>query len=253
LESFKSLDNVKKTKFELADSLDSNGMLFLNGEDENILSFNKNPNAILYGLTPKCNYYAENLVATADGTKFSVTHNGKTVEFTTSLIGKHNVINLLSAIAVCCELGIPLEKLPPYVRKVKSVEHRLQLIKRGTTTVIDDAYNSNPSGAKAAIDTLALFDGYKVVITPGMIELGSVEDDENYKFGQHMAEVCDYIVLVGKKQTESIYKGLVDAGFDKEKIYVSDNLNDGAQKAFGLNAGNQQKIVLFENDLPDNY
>ena len=253
LETFKSLDNVKKTKFELADSLPAHGKLFLNGEDKNIADYNRNKDAITYGLTPDCDYFANNLTVTADGTVFTVEHNGESVSFTTSLIGRHNVINLVGAIAVSCELGVELNRLPPYVRKVKAVEHRLQLTKRGTTTVIDDAYNSNPSGAKAALDALALFDGYKVIVTPGMIELGAVQDEENLKFGANIADVCDFAVLVGKKQTESIYKGLVSKGFDKEKIYVADNLNDAAKKAFELQVGNRQKIVLFENDLPDNY
>lgn len=253
LETFKSLDNVKKTKFELADSLPPGGKLFINGEDENVISHNTNESAISYGLTPDRAYYADRISVTSSGTSFFVNHNGESVEFSTSLIGKHNVINLVGAIAVCCEMGIKLDRLPPYAKKINAAPHRLQLTKRGNTTIIDDAYNSNPSGAKAALDVLSLFDGYKVIITPGMVELGAVQDEENRKFGSYAADVCDFVVLVGKKQTASIYEGLIQKGYDKNKIYVADNLNEAAEKAFGLAAGNRQKIVLFENDLPDNY
>lgn len=252
LETFKTLDNVKKTKFELADALPQNGKLFINGEDENIAAYNKNENAITYGLSSKCKYYAENISVSSKGTSFSITHGDETVDFTTSLIGEHNVINVVGAIAVACEMGISLKKLPPYVRKLTGVEHRLQLMKRGDMTIIDDAYNSNPAGSAYAVKALGLFEGCKIIITPGMIELGEVQYEENKKLGENIAEVCDYVVLVGKKQTEPIYDGLMAKGFDKEKIFVAASLREGADKAFAYNDG-RKKTILFENDLPDNF
>lgn len=253
LESFKSLENVVKTKFELADSLGKSGMLFLNGEDENIKA-NPHPHpSITYGLSPNNDYYASDIQVSSKGTSFLVHHNNEQVTFNTILLGQHNVINILGAIAVCCELGIELNKLPALTKKIQPVEHRLQLSHRGNTTIIDDAYNSNPSGVKAAINVLSLFDGYKVVITPGMIELGSAQEKENYKFGAIMADVCDFVVLVGQKQTEPIFKGLTDNGFNPENIFIASDLTEGANKAFALQPDCSNKIVLFENDLPDNY
>ena len=252
LESFKSLENVKKTKFELADALPAYGKLFLNGEDENIKSHSHPHGAITYGLNPSCDYYADEITVTSAGTSFVVKHGDEAVPFTVALIGAHNVINLVGAIAICCEMGIDLKKLPPYARKIKAVEHRLQLTKRGKTTVVDDAYNSNPSGAKAALDAISLFQGKKIIVTPGMIELGSVQYEENRKFGMNIAKVCDFAVLVGQKQAEPIKQGLLDAGFPEDCIYVADELTDGANKAFSL-FPDEEKVVLFENDLPDNY
>lgn len=254
LESFKTLDNVKKTKFELAESLPENGKLFLNGEDKNIASYYccERPH-ITYGLSESCNYFADRITVTSSGTNFFVNHNGESAEFKVSLIGTHNVLNLVGAIAICCELGIELQKLPPYAKRIQPVEHRLQLSKHGNITIIDDAYNSNPSGAKAALDVLSLFDGYKIMITPGMVELGKVQYEENYKFGSYMCNVCDFVILVGQKQTEAIYFGLVENGFDKSKIFVTSNVNEAINKAFKLDSKNKPKIVLLENDLPDNY
>lgn len=252
LESFKSLDNVKKTKFELADALPAYGKLFLNGEDENVKSVSHPHEAITYGLNPSCDYYADDITVTSAGTSFVVKHGDEAVPFTVSLIGAHNVINIVGAIAICCEMGIELKKLPPYARKIKAVEHRLQLTKRGKTTVVDDAYNSNPSGAKAALDAISLFQGKKIIVTPGMIELGSVQFEENRKFGENIAKVCDFAVLVGQKQAEPINKGLLDAGYPAESIYIAENLTDAANKAFSL-FPDEEKVVLFENDLPDNY
>lgn len=253
LESFKSLDNIKKTKFELADALPSHGILMLNGEDENIADYCGKYNYKKYGFSEDCDYYATNLSVSSNGTSFTVNHNGEQADFTTVLIGRHNVINLLGAIAMCCEMGIKLSDLKPYVRKVAPVEHRLQLIGRGNTTVIDDAYNSNPAGAKAALDVLSLFDGYKILITPGMVELGERQDKENYTFGCNTAKVCDFVALVGTAQTKSIYKGLIDSGFDKDKIFVTDSLGEASSVSFNMNIDCTKRVVLFENDLPDNY
>ena len=255
LESFKSLDNVKKTKFELADALPSNGLLFLNGEDENIRAYSadKYQNAVRYGLSDTNDYYADSLSVSSGGTSFTVHHGQESVSFSTSLLGRHNVINLVGAIAVCCELGIPMKQLQPYVRKVQGVEHRLQLMHKGAVTVIDDAYNSNPAGASAALDVLGLFGGCRVLVTPGMIELGEKQDEENKAFGVHAAAVCDYVVLVGKNQTRSIYDGLREGGMPDDRIYVADDLTEAAQVAYDYDAKGQEKTLLFENDLPDNY
>lgn len=255
LESFKSLDNVKKTKFELADALPANGLLFLNGEDDNIRDYSadKYQNAVRYGLTEANDYYADSIAVSSSGTTFTVHHGADSVPFTTSLLGRHNVINLVGAIAVCCELGIAMKQLQPYVRKVQGVEHRLQLTRKGAVTVIDDAYNSNPAGASAALDVLGLFSGCRVLVTPGMIELGVKQDEENKAFGAHAAKVCDYVVLVGKNQTKSIYDGLRQGGMAEEKIYVAADLTEAAQVAYAYDAAGQEKTLLFENDLPDNY
>ena len=120
-------------------------------------------------------------------------------------------------------------------------------------TVIDDAYNANPSGTRAAIDALALFDGFKVLVTPGMVELGDKQVELNRAFGEYAAGVCDYAILVGKKQTLPIYEGLLAAGYPQEKIYVADGLSDAVVRAYGVDAGGREKIILLENDLPDNF
>ncbi len=253
LESFKTIDNVKKTKFELADAL-GGGTLFLNMDDENVAEHSKGYDFVSYGIDGDAGYKVSNMRISEKGSEFTVTSPaGEKCEYRTKLIGRHNVLNIAGAVAVAHKLGIGLEELRPAVRKLESVPHRLELINKGAYTVIDDAYNSNPSGTKAALEALSMTDGYKILVTPGMIELGEMEDILNRSFGENAAEVCDYVALVGRKQTEAIYEGLVSAGFAKEKIYVADSLNDAMAKVFGLTTDGKRKIILLENDLPDNY
>ena len=256
LETFHTLENVQKTKFELETSLPADGKIFLNLEDANIRSYmhNATHQIVSYGLSDSCNYYATDISASSKGTTFTVhTPTGDSDVYTTKMVGAHNVINIVGAIAICCELGIPLAKLKGQVRKLESVPHRLQLIRRQGITIIDDAFNANPTGAKAAIDALALFDGCKILVTPGMVELGEKQDELNRNFGAYAAGVCDYVMLVGKKQTQSIYEGLISAGYPEEKIYVADVLQDCLTKAYALNSDGKEKVILLENDLPDNF
>ena len=215
LESFKSLQNVINTKFELADALSKDGMLFLNGDNEYIAE--RAPDgAITYGLNSDSKYKAKLISVGDKGTTFEVTTpDGEKEEFTTKLIGTHNCLNILGAIAVSHELGISLAELRPQVRRLESVPHRLELSKRVGMTLIDDSYNSNPSGTKAALETLSFFEGEKILVTPGMVELGDKQEEYNCEFGRNAAAVCDYVALVGERQTKSIYKGLVEAGFDE--------------------------------------
>ena len=187
------------------------------------------------------------------GTDFTVTApNGESEHFQMRLIGAHNVINVTGAIAVAHSLGIPLKELRVPVRRLSPVPHRMQMIERWNATIIDDAYNSNPVGSKAAVETLALFDGVRILVTPGMVELGKEEDHYNEKFGEYAAACCDYILLVGKKHTEPILRGAVNAGFSEGKCRVFDRLEDAMGYAFIIKDPGH-KYILLENDLPDNY
>jgi UDP-N-acetylmuramoyl-tripeptide--D-alanyl-D-alanine ligase len=254
LETFKSLDNIKKTKFELADSLSDSGMLYLNGNDENIAQFKGDRKNISYSVNGSAPYNATDISLTDKGTKFTVTNpKGEKCEYTTKLIGMHNVLNITGAIAVANTMGIELKSLKSPVAKLESVPHRLELINRGKDIIIDDAYNSNPSGTKAALETLSYFDGMKILLTPGMVELGEKQDELNKEFGANAAKVCDYVILVGERQAKPIYEGLKSMDYPDDKIFVANNLNEAISHAYAINSKMQRKIILLENDLPDNY
>jgi len=256
LETFKSVENVLNTKFELADSVQaSGGKIYLNGDNELIRS--KAPqykNAVLYGLHESCHYRGSDVSVSDKGTEFTVTAPaGSSCRYTTKLLGEHSVQNLLGAIAYCHGTGIALEKLVIPVRKIAAVPHRLQLLdKGGGLTFIDDAYNSNPSGCRAALNVLGLFDACRILVTPGMVELGEKQHELNREFGSEAAKVCDYIALVGKKQTEPIFEGIQNADFDMSRVFVCDTLGEALDKVRSI-VTDKKKIVLLENDLPDNY
>ena len=258
LESFGSQENIQRGKFELIESLPSDGFGVLNGDDPLQVSYKlKNKvRTIWIGIDNEdVDVRAVNIKCTNKGTNFDVIFKGdkNKYHFETKLLGNHNVYNILAAIACGKEFGIDNEDLQKAVAGVRPVEHRLELKKLGNFYMIDDAYNSNPVGAKSAVDVLDMMPGTKVVVTPGMIELGDKEDEYNKEFGRQIARSkTDYVVLIGEKKTKPIKEGLLEEKFDKDKIIVFNDVRE-AYPFIGTLSVKDEVYALFENDLPDTY
>ncbi|MGE5456544.1 MAG: UDP-N-acetylmuramoyl-tripeptide--D-alanyl-D-alanine ligase [Ignavibacteriales bacterium] len=254
LESFGSEENIQKGKFELIESLPADGVAVLNMDDEKQVSYNIQSDCkkLWVGIDNKdADVYATNIKMSYNGMTFDCIFKGdkNKYSFSTKLLGRANIYNILAGIALGKYLGISVEQLIIGVRRVKAIEHRLELKKYGTINIIDDAYNSNPVGSKMAVDVLNLMPGYKIIVTPGMIELGDKQYELNMKFGEYMADVCDEVILVGEEQTRPIYDGLMHKKYNPKHIHI---IND-VKIAFELMQKLKQKetYVLLENDLPD--
>lgn len=254
LQSFHTIENIVATKFELADSVPQTGRVFLNYDNEYIRNAKTGKNVVSYGIAAAdTDFRAYDIEVSPKGSFFKMKdETGKTYEFHTKLVGSHNVQNIAGAIAVAHTLGIPMEKLLYPVKQLESVPHRLQLVKQGDRILLDDAYNSNKNGFKAALDTLAMFRELRILLTPGMVELGEKQYDENKEVGVYAADKCDYAVLVGKEQTKPIQDGLLEAGFPANRMILVDDLQEAFRMVNAI-PGEKQKIILIENDLPDNY
>ena len=253
LESFKSIDNVIKTKFELYDAVPKDSKVYLNYDNEYIKSVNVSNNAVSFGSQNSgATCIAKNITLSAKGTDFDIEYNGRNIHFSTKLLGSHNVQNLAGCIAIALDLGVDEKDVVLAVKRLETVQHRLQIIDGGNITIIDDAFNANPSGTKAALQVLECFDGLKIIVTPGMIELGQKQKELNEEFGKNCTEVCDYILLVGSRIADEVYKGVMKTDFDKEKLLRFDKVQDAVAYARGIES-DRKKFVLLENDLPDNY
>ncbi len=253
LETFKSIENVIKTKFELADAVKS-GKVILNAEYSYIKDHPASDNFVYYSIDNKdSEYTAENISCSAKGTDFDLTYGTSKISLSTKLLGKHNVQNIVGACALGIELGVDASDIKTAVKMLESVPHRLEIIDGGDVVIIDDAFNSNPAGSAYALDVLSYFDGLKVLVTPGMVELGVKQTELNTEFGKKASEVCDYIYIVGKENYESIYKGAKDGGFDTENKLISVSSPSEAVDMARTLPVNQKKYILLENDLPDNF
>ncbi len=252
LETFGSVDNIIATKFELADALPTDGIAFLNTDNMYIRERAVTVPTVTYGVSADstAQYRATDIQVGTSGSSFTlVLPSGETHRFTTSLLGEHTIQNLVGCMAVAHQLGVTPQEMVVAVRMLKPVEHRLQLLPNG---YIDDAYNSNPAGFRSALDTLAKFDARRILVTPGMVELGEQQEALNRELGAYAADKCDKAVLVGEKQAPPLKDGLLSAGFAAENIYVAKNLQDGLAYIATLPPVENQ-IVLLENDLPDNF
>ncbi|MCL2634048.1 MAG: UDP-N-acetylmuramoyl-tripeptide--D-alanyl-D-alanine ligase [Oscillospiraceae bacterium] len=257
METMGSLNNIIKEKFEIVDCI-IGGTVFLNYDNEHIRERQteklKEKTTVTYGITSQdADYKANDISVSEKGTEFTITAKGETVTFTTKLLGNHTVQNITGAIAIAHTMGIELKELVLPVKRLEPVPHRLQIINKGNDIIIDDAFNSNPSGAKSALEVLKTFDGVKILITPGMIELGDQSYSLNKEFGINAAASCDYVLLIGEKQAIPIKDGLREAKFPEDKIITFASFNEGMAHTDYIETNGKKKIILIENDLPDNY
>ena len=258
LETFGSEENIVKTKFELIESLSNNGIAFLNANDSKQVNYKlkKKIKVVWYGVeNEKADFNAFDIKCNFKGSSFKVyfKKEDRTAEFETKLLGTHNISNLIVGISIGYTLGIPIDELINAVKKIQPIEHRLELKKIGNIYQIDDAYNSNPVGAQKALEVLNNMPGIKIVVTPGMVELGNDEVKENEIFGENIAKVADYVILVGEKRTEPIYNGLIKQGFKEDKIIVINDVRLSYNIIQKLKTNSKDIYALYENDLPDIY
>ena len=257
LETFKTKENICKTKFELIESLPSNGLAILNKDDPYQVNYQLKNNVPIKWIgidNPKADVYATKIKCGSFGMSFECHYDkDRVVLLKTKLLGTHNIYNILAAVALGLHLGIDIEDIKTSVASLRATEHRLELKKIGDIYMLDDAYNSNPVGANSALDVLKMMHGTKVVVTPGMVELGKVEKEKNYEFGQKIASIADYCILIGEKKTKVIYNALIENGFNEDNIFVLKRVVDAYAVINALKEENKDIYALFENDLPDIY
>ncbi len=211
---------------------------------------------VTYSIEDVCaNQRAENVSYNTSGVFFTLNIGGQEISFRSPLLGGGNVLNLVAGIVVASNLGLSANLLQRAIQQLQPVEHRLSLSRAGGLTILDDAYNSNPAGAKMALDVLRDFtraEGAKrIVITPGFVEMGAMQYDANYTLGRQIATSADYVVVVNRLNRDAIVQGLNDASFDKNKYHIADNLDQAREHlAPKLKVGD---ILLYENDLPDSF
>lgn len=255
LDTFKSLDNIKKTKLELVDSIPiEEGFAFVNWEDENIRNSKINKKMVKFGLSSEADYYAQNIEIDEKGSTFDVViPNKEPIKVRTKLLGNLNVLNIVGAVAIADKLGLTTDEIKTGVKYLRPVPHRLNLKQNPNgSIIIDDAYNSNIKGATMALEVLGSFKNRKrILITPGIVELGDKSAEYNKQLGVTATKNCDYIILVGAKQAVPILEGIVSQNYPQDNVYTATNLDDALNKMNSIIDSNS--VVLLENDLPDNY
>ncbi len=256
LESFKSIENVQRTKFELVDALPASGLAVVNDDFPYVANRKvDNVKCIRYAVqnTSHADFVATDIRYDASGTSFTVKGPGVELSLHTRLVGECNISNLLAAVIIALQMGLSHDKIRYAVSKIEQVEHRLNLKRTpGGITIIDDAFNSNPTGSGMALDVLKGMEGGKrIVITPGMIELGDRQVQLNHDFGKKIASSADIAIVVGTYNRDAILSGIAEGGMPADKVHAVGSFNE-AQALLGqiVKPGD---TVLYENDLPDTF
>lgn len=256
LEYFKTSESVVRTKTELLRALPNDGTAVVDADG-------------LTDFAPPLEWSARTLRVTADagreaecrvsdvelsgqGTAFTVTlADGSAIEARTPLLGRHAAANCALAVVVAHELGLTDDEIRRGLATMEPVPHRLQVVRSDTVTVIDDAFNSNPEGFAAALEVLAAFSGRRILVTPGMVELGSETVPAHVRIAELAADSCDVVILVGRNAPPEFARTLQAKGFGADRLVPVESLAK-ATELIGtmVRAGD---VVLFENDLPDNF
>jgi UDP-N-acetylmuramoyl-tripeptide--D-alanyl-D-alanine ligase len=260
LERFGSMDAIEQAEGELADALPPDGLFLTRADDERcrrVARDRASCRALLFSPAPhpEADVWAEEIAVSSGGTDFEIRwrDDPEPLALRSRLLGEPNVANLLAAAAVARDLGSTPAQIARALRRVAPPKHRLEPIvnQAGGIVVIDDSYNSNPIGAAAALKVLQAHEaGRRILVTPGMVELGPQEAEENRRLGELAAAVCDVCLLSGPL-AQHIRAGLLDGGLDESRIIVAP---DGPSLHAELTKLSRRgDVILFENDLPDVY
>ncbi len=261
LERFKTRESIYSAKTELIRALPKDSILVLNGDNEGTRkAYNeyKDRNPVLYGFDNSredldC-FISEYNIA-EDGTYFTLNWRGEEYKGKTKMLGEAVLSNIMASFSMAALLGCDKEFILSTIQTILPVDNRLFLEKSNGVTWLKDAYNSNPVGFKCALDVLAKIGdgrekkGKKILITPGMIELGEEQFSLNKNLAKHSSKVCDLVIVVGETNRDSLVSGLKEGGLEESKIVVVKNREDGfleLQKV--VKAGD---VILIENDLTD--
>ncbi len=265
LERFGTLENIAIAKYEIIKALPPDGLGVFNVDNPYVKTmYDRGYPANRIGVsrllppqTPpdQARFIASDVTQTLMGLTFTVTdtQTGQNEVFNVPVVGLHNVTNILLAVAVAVHEGLSLREVAQRARMLTPSESRLvrQTSAEGLT-IINDAYSANPAGVVSALQVLAMHEtGRRLLITPGMVELGPLHESENRKLGEEAARYATDIILVGREQTSPIAAGLQAAQFPVDRLIIVDTLSEAVTwYKQHLRAGD---TVLFLNDLPDTY
>lgn len=262
LERFGDMDAIAAALYEVVDALPSGGTAFIHADAGGVAlaerAAREGRPVVRYGVAgdaePLDVRASEvRLSGAGSGFRWEWPQLGLRHEVTIPLLGRHQVLNVTAALAVVQRLGYSLELALAAASRLRAVEHRLEPLRSaGPVRVIDDSYNANPVGVHDALDVLAAMNGgAKVLVTPGLVELGPVEDAENRRYGEHAARVCDHVIVVLARPAGALRQGLIAGGLDSEHIHVAHDLADATAIIGRITRAGD--TVLFANDLPDTY
>lgn len=265
---FETLENIKKTKYELIESLPLDGFAFFNLDNEGGRELYRKCSLSKSGYSLK----ETQVEISVENTYFTLF--GQKVK--TTLLGAQNVGNILAAVEVSRHLGLSEAEIIKTIPLLHPIPHRLELVRASNNALIlDDAYSSNVEGYQAAFELVGSLESYpKILVTPGLVELGQIQFGENVKMAQAGSKIFDYAVVVNRENRDPLVSGFLSRGWTiyeperdenpsrwslayqgviKDKIiFTADSLKEATEKIFPK-ITKPKSLILLESDLPDIY
>lgn len=267
-ERFRSLETVAQAKFEIAEATLARGGSVVLNADQIDRGF-RDPRVAAapgrYALVSTDpaeaaaaganGFVIRDATQTEQGIAFTLVHEGQEHSVTAPLYGLHHCSNVAVAFVLALKLGVPAETIVAALRSTPQVQHRLQVIRsEGRPTLIDDAYNSNPTGFASALGLLDMLGGTsrrRVLVTPGMVELGARHEEEHRRIGRLAGDVADLALVIGAERIPSFVEGFGEGGRAGRALHRFGSFAE-AKSWLDANAA-RDDVVLIENDLPDLY
>ena len=222
LEFFDSLAGIARAKYELIESLPAGGTAILNADDEYVSQFGRDfkGRVVMYGTSAGANVRAENIQSKgAEGSEFEVVMGSVRERARLPLVGEHNVVNALAAVAVGIERGLTPSEAVAALATLAPADKRGQVLQVGNIKVINDCYNSNPKALDAMVDALATMAAKRRIVVAGeMLELGPAGEQLHRQAGQHIAEKKIDALLGVRGLAQAMVEGARQSGARAEFV-----------------------------------
>lgn len=247
LERFRSIDRIVTAKSEI---LDGARIGIINVDDARLADLADRYRGTARIVRVSTTASRGDVQLIADGDEIELVVDGRPLG--RAARGTAFLSNAALAAAVAMELGVDVDRVMERIGSIPSADHRQSVYEGdGGFTIIDDTFNSNPTGARSAVDRLAAAGSptaRRIVVTPGMVELGRRQHAENVSFAAHAAGVADDVVIVGRTNRRALQEG---AAKGRASVVMMPSREDAvAWVRSRLGPGD---AVLYENDLPDHY
>lgn len=251
MERFGDLENILKTKFELIDSLPTDGFAIINQNTNSIEEFLKTHTTTIQKIETIKDDIQIKYLSNFAGIEFSYQWH----TFISKLLAKHSAINLILAYETVRYLWVDSKDIMTAIKRVGQVPHRLELIHNTIQNIyiIDDSYNGNIEWVKSTIDMMkhTPFTWRKIYITPWLVELGKDNEKIHAEIGNLLYKIFDYILLIKNKNTEIIRKTLIKNDFPNDHIKIYETATKAHNDIKNIVRG--WDVIVFQNDLTDNY
>lgn len=248
IETFKTIENILKTKLEI---LKSNNIktLIINNDNEYLSSYlyPQDINIIKVGTNSNSDIRIDNIKLGFEYNEFDIVLD-KPYHVKTSIVGKHNIINITLAVTAAFYLGEDIQQLIEKTKQLKPVNNRLEIKKIENHLVIDNSFNSNFNGFINNIDLLNLSNRFKIVITPGLVELQNKGFEIHKEIANYLIKKVDFVYLISNTNTIYMKEEFLKNGF--YNFIMLDTFNEAYKLALSTK---QQSTILIENDLTDYY